>query len=222
EVGERRVLVEVAVEGLALAERALRTQAADLGAGPRREDAHDREPARPVPHGLVVADREVAHDDARRIDQRHPAVAVDAPVAEGAVRREELLQPLREVRHLPVQHALAGVPASGTSMLGRKAPRPQSARVRKRLRSSDSSETKAYCAPRAEARCRTSDAKNWSPVSDSTPSTIARRAASSGSGCLSCWSLTWPRSPPDTISRPRPSRAEARSGGGPKGGGPKR
>src|SRR5205823_10585138 len=58
EVGERRVLVEVAVEGLALAERALRAQAADLGAGPRREATHDREPARPVPHGLVVADRE--------------------------------------------------------------------------------------------------------------------------------------------------------------------
>src|SRR5438046_2043463 len=76
--------------------------------GPRREDAHDRQPARALPHGLVVADREMAHDDARGIDQRHPAVAVDAPVAEGAVLREELLQPVGEVRHLPVQHALAG------------------------------------------------------------------------------------------------------------------
>src|SRR3989454_11310716 len=52
EVGERCVLVEVTVEGLALAERALRTQAADLGAGPRCEDAHGRQPERPRPQRL--------------------------------------------------------------------------------------------------------------------------------------------------------------------------
>jgi len=140
EVGERCVLVEVAVEGLALTQRALRAQAADLGAGPRCEDAHDREPARTVPHRLVVADREMAHDRARGIDQRHPAVAVDAPVDEGAVRREELLQPLREVRHLSVQHALAGGAGQRDVDVGQEGaaaperPRPEALAVVRQLR----------------------------------------------------------------------------------------
>src|SRR2546422_1077839 len=180
---------------------ALRTRACEAMGAPPRAPRRPRHFADLRSLLLARPDAELLHPAAQRarvyVEQARRAAGTVHPPVRASEDREDVIpldQRSGKCDICPCSTPSQGVPASRMSMLGRKAPRPQSARVRKRLRSSDSSETKAYCARRAEARCCTSEAKNCSPVSDSTPSTIARRATSSGSFCLSCWSLTWPSS----------------------------
>ena len=106
----RRRIDEVRQPLLAGAQRRLGVEPLDLRAGARGEDAHDAEATRAVPHGPVVEDGEMADDDTPGIEERHPAVAVHAPLDQATVGREELLQALRMMGHLAVQDRLARGP----------------------------------------------------------------------------------------------------------------
>src|SRR5690242_9549106 len=109
-----RLLKKIAEALLALsqpivgaAQRVLHTQSFDLCAHALCEYPHHGKAARPVRHGFVVDNRDVTEDPALRIQHRHAAITLRAPVGEQLIVGKSCAKLRRIVGGLPAQYEFA-------------------------------------------------------------------------------------------------------------------